>query len=145
MNTSNPLAEIGALVIAGFLIIGGIILLYTGKVNFVEATLMFGSGFTLIGGNLALKAPSPAQQSQLMDLVTRAAVVQPPAVINNYVPAPAQPIPMQPGNTYPYPAVGEQVGAGGRAGVGAMQPPIENISTQTSIPTVRTNTLSQGS
>ena len=163
-NNTNPLPEISALVLAALLVIGGIGLLYVGKIDFVAATLMFGSALALFGGNLALKAPSPtqqgqlnAQQEQLTQVVSQMQRVQaqPPVVIHNNIPVapvappepahsfafapdvsatptavqpvpsqfaplnrnftnlelnavqPAQqpPIPMQPGNTYPYPAV----------------------------------------
>ncbi len=165
-NNTNPLPEISALVLAALLVIGGIGLLYMSKIDFVAATLMFGSALALFGGNLALKAPSPtqqgqlnAQQEQLTQVVSQmqAMQAQPPVVIHNNIPptpapvappepahtfafapgalatttavqpAPSQfaplnrnftnlelnavqpavqqPIPMQPGNTYPYPAV----------------------------------------
>ncbi len=130
MNTSNPLTEIGPVVIAGLLIIGGVVLLFTGKIDLVVATTMFGSAVALVGGNLALKAPSPAQQSQLLQMVAQS-TAQPPVVVNNNIPAQAsQPIPMQPGNTYPYPAA---------ATTGAMQPPIESLSTLTGIQAIRSN------
>ncbi len=139
-NNTNPLPEISALVLAALLVIGGVALLYVGKIDFVAATLMFGSALALFGGNLALKAPSPAQQGQinaqqqqLTQVVSQmqAMQAQPPVVIHNNIPAPAEapaqpaltvqealasksqttnqqfqsPIPMQPGNTYPYPVV----------------------------------------
>src|SRR6266496_3790192 len=135
-NNTNPLPEISALVLAALLVIGGVALLYVGKIDFVAATLMFGSALALFGGNLALKAPSPAQQGQinaqqqqLTQVVSQmqAMQAQPPVIIHNNIPAPAQPaltvqealasksqttnqqfqspIPMQPGNTYPYPVV----------------------------------------
>src|SRR6266700_3364221 len=98
-NNTNPLPEISALVLAALLVIGGIGLLYVGKIDFVAATLMFGSALALFGGNLALKAPSPtqqgqlnAQQQQLTQVVSQMQRVQaqPPVVIhNNIPPAPA--------------------------------------------------------
>jgi len=62
---NNPITEVGMFVIAGLLIIGGALLLYFGRIDFTAFALMFGSALALFGVNGALKAPSPAQQTQL--------------------------------------------------------------------------------
>ena|SRR5947208_16594932 len=109
-NNTNPLPEIAALVLAALLVIGGIGLLYVSKIDFVAATLMFGSALALFGGNLALKAPSPtqqgqlnAQQEQLTQVVSQmqAMQAQPPVVIHNNIPqAPAPVAPPEPAHTF---------------------------------------------
>ncbi len=69
MNNTNPLTEIILGVIAVFFVVGGVFLLYVGKIDFAGAALMFGFPAALFGINQALKAPSPAQQQQLGALV----------------------------------------------------------------------------
>jgi len=111
-NNTNPLPEISALVLAALLVIGGVVLLYTAKIDFVAATLMFGSALALFGGNLALKAPSPtqqgqinAQQEQLTQVVSQmqAMQAQPPVVIhNNIPPAPAPIVQPEPAHTFAF-------------------------------------------
>jgi len=70
-NTNNPLTEVSAIVLAALLIIAGGLLLYVGKVDFTQATLIFGLAVTIYGGNLALKAPSPTQQSQIAAIASQ--------------------------------------------------------------------------
>ncbi len=67
MNT-NPLTEIGAIVLAVVFAIAGGLLLYLGKIDFTQSTIIFGLAVTVYGGNLALKAPSSAQQTQINTL-----------------------------------------------------------------------------
>ncbi len=111
-NNTNPLPEIAALVLAALLVIGGVGLLYMSKIDFVAATLMFGSALALFGGNLALKAPSPtqqgqlnAQQEQLTQVVSQMQRVQaqPPVVIHNNIPqAPAPVAQPEPAHTFAF-------------------------------------------
>jgi hypothetical protein len=136
MTNNTTLTEIAALVLAALLMAAGTILLYTGKITYDAAIFFFISALGLFGFNSAWKAPSPLQQSQLMNMVSQQ-TAQPPVVINNNIPAPvslpapvAQPIAMQAGNTYPYPAV--------------QAPPIESMPTQGNLQAVRTNTPAQG-
>ncbi len=150
MTNNTTLTEIAALVLAALLMAGGTVLLYTGKISYDAAIFFFISALGLFGFNSAWKAPSPEQQSQLLNLVTQQAA-PPPVVINNNLPVPvpipaqglqtftpvgtatttaSQPIQMQAGNTYPYPAV--------------QASPIESMSTQTSIQAVRSNAPAEG-
>jgi len=62
---NNPITEVGMFFVASLLIIGGALLLYFGRIDFTAFALMFGSALALFGVNGALKAPSPAQQTQL--------------------------------------------------------------------------------
>src|SRR5690349_3268645 len=89
-TNNNPLTEIAAIVLAALLIIAGGLLLYTSKVDFTQATVIFGLAATIYGGNLALKAPSPAQTQLLAQLVT-----QQQAASGGGGQAPAQPAPGQ--------------------------------------------------
>ena len=68
MQNNNPFTEIGAIILAILLVIAGGVLLYLGKVDFTQATVIFGLAAALFGGNLALKAPSSTQQTQLSNL-----------------------------------------------------------------------------
>ncbi len=148
MTNNTTLTEIAALVLAALLMAAGTVLLYTGKITYDAAIFFFISALGLFGFNSAWKAPSPEQQSQLLNLVTQQ-TAPPPVVINNNLPVPvpipaqalqtftpvstatttaSQPIQMQAGNTYPYPAVQSP------------PQPVESMSTMTSIPSVRINT-----
>ena len=81
MNTTNPLTEIGLLILAALLVIGGVLLLYAGKIDTAFASSMFIIAAGLLGINGALKSPSPAQQAQLQSLTSQ--VLQTlPAVIS---------------------------------------------------------------
>src|SRR6266704_3041450 len=100
---NNPLTEIILGIIAVLFIAGGVFLLYTGKIDFAGATLMFGFPAALFGINQALKAPSPAQQAQLQQVTSQAlntlpavaaAVAQPP--LTNNVPLAQQSVPFVP-------------------------------------------------
>lgn len=64
-TTNNPLTEIGAIVLAALFVIGGVILLYVGKIDIAFASSMFILAAGLLGFTGALKAPSPAQQQQI--------------------------------------------------------------------------------
>ena len=68
MQNNNPFTEIGAIILAILLVIAGGLLLYLGKIDFTQATLIWGLAAALFGGNLALKAPSSTQQTQLSNL-----------------------------------------------------------------------------
>jgi hypothetical protein len=68
-NNTNPLVtEISLVVVAALLVIGGVVLLYLGRIDTAFASSMFILAAGLLGGNLALKAPSPTQQTQLSNL-----------------------------------------------------------------------------
>ena len=98
MNNTNPLTEIILGVIAVFFVVGGVFLLYVGKIDFAGAALMFGFPAALFGINQALKAPSPAQQQQLgalvqqgQQLTSQALSVLPTVVAATQQPAPPPP------------------------------------------------------
>lgn len=101
MQNNNPLTEVAAIVLAGLMIIAGGLLLYTSKVDFTQATLMFGLAITIYGGNLALKAPSPTQQSQIAAIATQQSATISQMVSQQATPAPmaAEPKP-QPGQMF---------------------------------------------
>lgn len=71
MNTNNPITEIGTLVLAALLVIGGSVLLYASKIDTGFATSMFILAAGLLGINGALKTPSPAQQTQLQQFMAQ--------------------------------------------------------------------------
>jgi len=109
MSNNNPLTEIGAIVLAGLLVIAAGLLMWAGKISFTDASLMLTFALALFGGNLALKAPSPAQQAQLQQLTSQALSVL-PAVVAQAKPeaSPVQPpvgqvplseLKLQPGQT----------------------------------------------
>ena len=104
-TNTNPIIEIGVLVTSALLITGGVILLYTGKIDFVAATVMFGSALALFGVNTALKAPSPGQQETLRQLVSQLISLMTP-------PTPARPITS---NAYIPPEVRASLGVPARA------------------------------
>lgn len=85
MTNNTTLTEIAALVLAVLLMIAGTVLLYIGKIGYDNAIFFFISALGLFGFNSAWKAPSPAQQSQLMSLIAQS-TIQPPVVINNNIP-----------------------------------------------------------
>ena len=107
MQNTNLLTEIGAMVLAGLLVIGGVLLLIEGKIDTAFATSMFILAAGLLGINGALKAPSQQQQQQLGALaqqgqaLTSQALSALPAVVaasqqSAPTPAPAvQPTPIQ--------------------------------------------------
>ncbi len=111
-NNTNPLPEISALVLAALLVIGGVVLLYTGKIDYANSVFFFISALGLFGFNSAWKAPSltqqgqlNAQQSQLSQVVSQmqAMQAQPPVVIHNNIPqAPAPVAPPEPAHTFAF-------------------------------------------
>ncbi len=80
MQSNNPLTEVGIILISVGLIAGGVLLLVLGKIDFTAATLMFGLAVGLYGGNLAIKAPSQAQQAQIGAITQQALSVLPQVV-----------------------------------------------------------------
>jgi len=112
MSNTNPLTEIGAIVLAALLAIGGVLLLYAGKIDTAFATSMFILAAGLLGINQALKAPSSAQQQQLgalaqqgQALTSQVLSVLPTVVAATQQPTPAaQPVPT-PMNATPNPTV----------------------------------------
>ncbi len=108
MSNNNLITEISALVLAVLLVIAGALLLYLGKISYDSAIFFFISALGLFGFNSAWKAPSPAQQSQLLSMVAEKQA-QPPVVIHNNIPvaptpAVATPAPAQPFAPNPTPA-----------------------------------------
>ena len=96
-NTNTTLTEIAALVLAALLVIAGTVLLYVGKISYDSAIFFYISALGLLGFNSAWKAPSPAQQSQLMALMAQQQAPPPPVIINNNIPpAPVAPAPTSP-------------------------------------------------
>lgn len=63
MNTK--LIDIPSTILAILLAIGGVVLLFFGKIDYVELTFFIVTAVGLVGYNAALKAPSPAQAQQL--------------------------------------------------------------------------------
>src|SRR5258708_7957456 len=68
MQNTNPLTEIGAIVLAALLVIAGGLLLYAGKIDAAFASSMFILAAGLLGVTGALKAPSATQQTQINTL-----------------------------------------------------------------------------
>lgn len=95
MQNNNPLTEIGAIGLAALLIVGGVILVYAGKITFTDVSLMLTFALALFGGNLALKAPSPAQQAQLQQITQQALSAVAASQQQEASPQPAVP-PVQP-------------------------------------------------
>src|SRR5437016_617600 len=63
-NTTNPIIEVALAVVAVLLIIGDIVLLYLSKIDIGFASSILIAAFSLLGINLAYKAPSPTQVAQ---------------------------------------------------------------------------------
>ncbi len=62
---NNLVTEIILGVVVGLLVIGSVLLLYAGKIDFSGALAAWGIAAGVVGVKLALKAPSPSQQVQL--------------------------------------------------------------------------------
>src|SRR5260221_7384885 len=75
-TNNNPFAEIGAIILAGVLILVAGFLLYVGKIDTAFATSIFILAGAIFAGNLALKAPSPTQQAALVQLASQALQAQ---------------------------------------------------------------------
>src|SRR5260370_34942596 len=71
-TNSNPLTEIGAIILAAVLISVAGLLVYVGKFSTADAGIAFTLAVGLFAGNLALKAPSPTQQAALLSLTAQA-------------------------------------------------------------------------
>jgi hypothetical protein len=67
MNTTSPqvFTEIGLIVISSLAIVGAVVLLFTGKIDYAGCAGLLGGVFALWGANTLYKAPSPSQQAQL--------------------------------------------------------------------------------
>src|SRR5258708_38317613 len=108
MSNNNPLMEIFLVVVAALLVIGGVVLLYAGKIDTAFGSSMFILAAGLLGINGALKAPSATQQTQintlqqgLQDLINLLASHTHPVP-----PTPTQPVqPVQPAPS-PFPVGG---------------------------------------
>jgi predicted lipid-binding transport protein (Tim44 family) len=94
-NNNNTLTEISALVLAALLVIGGVILLYTGKIDYANSVFFFISALGLFGFNSAWKAPSPAQQSQMATIASQQSNVISQMVSQQAAPMAAEPPPGQ--------------------------------------------------
>ncbi len=64
-SQNNLVTEIILGVVAGLLVIGSVLLLYAGKIDFSGALAAWGIAAGVVGVKLALNAPSPTQQAQL--------------------------------------------------------------------------------
>src|SRR6266702_1871828 len=71
-NTTTRFIDIPSTILAILVIIGGVVLLFFGKIDYVELSFFIVTGVGLIGYNSALKAPSPAQSQQLSTLAETA-------------------------------------------------------------------------
>ena len=71
-NTTTRFIDIPSTILAILVIIGGVVLLFFGKIDYVELSFFIVTGVGLIGYNAALKAPSPAQSQQLSTLAETA-------------------------------------------------------------------------
>ncbi len=87
-NNNNILTEISALVLAALLVIGGVVLLYTGKIDYANSVFFFISALGLFGFNSAWKAPSPTQQSQIAAIASQQSNVISQMVSQQATPAP---------------------------------------------------------
>lgn len=103
MNT-NPVTEISLAIVSSLLIIAAAGLLYLGKIDFTQVTLILGLVAGLWGVNTAFKAPSPGQQETLQQLVSQLISSMTP-------PTPARPITS---NAYIPPEIKQQLPRGGR-------------------------------
>lgn len=70
--TPTRLIDIPSTILAILLVIGGIVLLFFGKIDYVELSFFIVTAVGLIAGTAALKAPSPAQSQQLSTLAETA-------------------------------------------------------------------------
>jgi len=122
MNNNNLLTEIGAMVLAGLLVIGGVLLLIEGKIDTAFATSMFILAAGLLGINGALKAPSQQQQQQLGALAQQgqALTSQALSVLPTVVAATQQPTPAPAVQPTPTPI---QLAPGALASTTATVPP----------------------
>lgn len=118
MQNTNPLTEIGVILISVCLIAAATLLLLSGKIDWAAATTLFVLAASVFAGNLAFKAPSPGQQAQLAQISSQALAVLPTAVAAAVQPAQASqpPAPAPAPNvsslaTMPVPAVSQQFSA----------------------------------
>src|SRR6266566_420050 len=66
MNTTSPnRTEMGLIIISSLAIIGAVILLVLGKIDYAGCAGLMGAALALWGANTLYKAPSPTQQAQL--------------------------------------------------------------------------------
>ncbi len=76
MQQNNLVSEIFAGIIAVLLVGIGGVLWYVGKIGYSDAISLFIIALGVMGINIAIKAPSPAQQSQLIAQQTQIASTQ---------------------------------------------------------------------
>lgn len=84
---NTTVTEIGMIVLAGLLIVGGVLLVFFGKISFTDLSPFLVAVLGLFGINVAWKAPSPAQLS--------APAPAQPVVIHNYPAPPSAPAPAE--------------------------------------------------
>ena len=97
MNTNNnTLTEVLTYLLAIVVCIGGMVLLYLGKIDFAGASLFLGAGLGAVGLKFALQAPSSTQQGQLATLASQQNDVISKMVDQQTPPAPSAPIAAQP-------------------------------------------------
>ena len=94
MQTNNPLAEIGIVIISVALIAAATTLLILGKIDFTGATVLYGLVAGIYGVRGAFQAPSPAQQETLQQLLAQVLAMLPQAAPNQpeSVPVPVEKI-----------------------------------------------------
>ena len=114
-TTNNPVVEIGVILIALGFIAAGTTLLALRIIDLNVAIILWTLAGTVAGINVAIKAPSPAQQAALQQLVAQALqaqaqpaqLVQAPApVATPQVVAPLGVNSMTAGNQLPFPTGG---------------------------------------
>ncbi len=93
-NNNNLVAEIGLIILSALIVAGAVVLLVLGKTDYAETAGLVGTAVALWGGNLLYKAPSPSQQTTLVQaLAQKPSQAQPPIVIHNNIPATPAPVP----------------------------------------------------
>ena len=76
MQQNTLITEIGMIMLAALLVIGGVVLIFFGKITFVEFSPFLIAVLGIFGINVAWKAPSPSQAQQLNNQQQQIAHVQ---------------------------------------------------------------------
>src|SRR5260221_284430 len=97
MQTNNPFAEIGVILIALGFIAAGTTLLALGKIDLNVAIILWTLAGSVAGINVALKAPSPTQQ-QLLAQALQTQQAQPAQLVQAPVPVAAPQVVQMPFN-----------------------------------------------
>ena len=93
MQNNNPLTEIIVALIALAFIVAATVLVALGDITFVDALPVYGLAAGVYGGHLALKAPSPAQQANMQQLVSDLTLAMSTLFQHTHPAQPAQPTP----------------------------------------------------